>query len=78
MKKLIGVIGIIVGIYVGVYLSLYVCFIGGLFDIVKGLFAFSAIGVVIGIVKVMISSIIGYFSAFAIIFPSALLFREQK
>lgn len=75
MKKLLGVCLILLGLVLGVWLGIRVMFIGGIVQIVNAIKAtpVSAIGIAIGIVKVLFSGVVGWLSGLLISGVGALL-----
>ncbi len=66
--KLIGVLIIIAGILLGLWFGLWVCFIGGIVQIVESCKAdpVSALGIAFGIVRILISSVVGWFTVIVV------------
>lgn len=79
IKKTMGVVLMLTGVLLGLYLGIWWAFVGGVIDIVE---SFSgqgvyALGLAIGLVKIMFSSLIGYVSGLVLIVPGYTLFNTN-
>ena len=70
-NEIIGLIMCITGALLGLYVGVWVCFIGGIVDVITQVRAehLSAVGVAIGIAKVMFAALGGWLSAILLIIP---------
>lgn len=77
--KVLGVLLIVLGIALGLYVGVWVMFIGGIFEIVDfiklGLEDYSMLAW--GIIKIILSSLVGWLCAFILIVPGGSLIGES-
>lgn len=68
---IIGVVMIVIGAILGLYVGVWLCFIGGIVDVITEVRAehLSAVGIAIGIAKVLFSGLAGWLSACLLIVP---------
>lgn len=64
MKNVLGIIVCISSIFIGLYLGVWLCFIGGIVQIIESfkMNPINTLGLVIGIVRFLSASIVGWFS----------------
>jgi len=79
MKLTIGVLMIIGGVVLGAYVGLYLCLFGGVVQIVQSITApaVDAVGVAVGIVRVLVTGVAGWLSAFALIGPGYIIVSDS-
>jgi hypothetical protein len=71
MKIITGVVLIILGIAAGAYVGIWLCFVGGIIDVIQEIKAddLSAMGVAIGVAKIVFSGFAGWLSAVIGVIP---------
>jgi hypothetical protein len=64
MKQLLGFLLILAGVFVGIWLGIYVMFIGGIVNIINAIkeTPTNAPGIAFGILRVILSGFVGWFS----------------
>ena len=78
MNKIIGLILVALGIAMGAFLGLYICLYGGIMQVVDGIKAsFDASQIAMGIVRILITSIVGWVSALILILPGWVLLTKD-
>jgi hypothetical protein len=75
MREALGVVMVVVGIALGLYAGLWWAFIGGIVSIVEAVKAtpVEAMGIALGIVRIMFAGLIGVVSAMLLVVPGAAL-----
>jgi len=71
MKLWIGIGLVICGVILGIYVGIWLCFIGGIVDVITQVRAeqLQAMGVAMGVVKIVFSGFFGWLSAALFILP---------
>ena len=61
VKQILGLILIVSGVLIGLYVGLWVMFVGGIIQVIQNVTpTISAIGIALGILRIMCSSAIGW------------------
>jgi hypothetical protein len=79
MKKMVfGTLLCIAGVAIGLYVGVWLMLIGGIVDVITEIRAveLSAMGVALGIAKVMLSSVVGTLSGLFLLAPGAALIKD--
>jgi hypothetical protein len=71
MKAIIGLVLVVCGIALGLYAGVWWAFIGGIVDVITEIRApeLSALGIAIGVAKVLFAGLIGWLSALVLVLP---------
>jgi hypothetical protein len=71
MKAIVGLVLVVCGIALGLYAGVWWAFIGGIVDVITEIRApeLSALGIAIGVAKVLFAGLIGWLSALVLILP---------
>ena len=80
MRLFSGFAMVMVGLFFGLYVGAYLCLFGGIVQVVQSITAVEvdAIGVAMGIVRVLITGVAGWFSAAILIFPGLVLMSMRE
>lgn len=78
MKTFIGFAMVVAGILLGAYVGVWVCFIGGICDVIEQVRSehIEALGVAIGVAKVVFSGLVGQVSAIVLVVPGLAIASE--
>lgn len=78
MKLAIAILMLVGGIILGAYVGLYLCLYGGVVQVIQSavMVPVDAVGVGVGIVRVLIAGIAGWLSAFVLIIPGAAVLAD--
>jgi hypothetical protein len=73
--KIVGILLIVCGAAAGVYFGIWWAFIGGIVDVITQVRApeLSALGVAVGVAKIVFAGLIGWVSAMVLVLPGWLM-----
>lgn len=79
-KAVLGLVLIVLGLALGLWLGVWVCLVGGVVSVIEGAKAtpVDSLSIGWGIARVLLASMVGGFSAMALIFPGVAMVANSN